>query len=36
MELIPKQIEAHHLQGGEPGRLSNEWGEFERLFYLTF
>ena len=31
MELLPKEIEAHYLQGGESERLSNEWGELERL-----
>ena len=31
MGLIPKEIEAHYLQGGESQRLSNEWGELERL-----
>jgi ubiquinone/menaquinone biosynthesis C-methylase UbiE len=31
MPLIPKEIEAHYLQGGESERLSNEWGELERL-----
>jgi ubiquinone/menaquinone biosynthesis C-methylase UbiE len=31
MGLIPKEIEAHYLQGGESERLSNEWGELERL-----
>jgi len=31
MERIAKEIEAHYLQGGEPERLSNPWGELERL-----
>jgi ubiquinone/menaquinone biosynthesis C-methylase UbiE len=31
MGLIPKEIEAHYLQGGESERLSNEWGELERF-----
>lgn len=31
MGLIPKEIEAHYLQSGESERLSNEWGELERL-----
>jgi ubiquinone/menaquinone biosynthesis C-methylase UbiE len=31
MGLVPKEIEAHYLQGGESERLSNEWGELERL-----
>jgi ubiquinone/menaquinone biosynthesis C-methylase UbiE len=31
MGLIPKEIEAHYLDGGESERLSNEWGELERL-----
>jgi ubiquinone/menaquinone biosynthesis C-methylase UbiE len=31
MGLIPKEIEAHYLQGGESERLLNEWGELERL-----
>src|SRR5271154_7003775 len=31
MGLIPKEIETHYLQGGESERLSNEWGELERL-----
>jgi ubiquinone/menaquinone biosynthesis C-methylase UbiE len=31
MGLIPEEIEAHYLQGGESERLSNEWGELERL-----
>ena len=31
MELIRKEIEAHYLQSGESERLSNEWGELERL-----
>jgi ubiquinone/menaquinone biosynthesis C-methylase UbiE len=31
MGLIAKEIEAHYLQGGESERLSNEWGELERL-----
>ena len=31
MGLISKEIEAHYLQGGESDRLSNEWGELERL-----
>lgn len=30
MGRIPKEIEAHYLQGGESERLSNEWGELER------
>jgi ubiquinone/menaquinone biosynthesis C-methylase UbiE len=31
MAPIPKEIEAHYLQSGESERLSNEWGELERL-----
>jgi ubiquinone/menaquinone biosynthesis C-methylase UbiE len=31
MGLIPKEIEAHYLEGGESERLLNEWGELERL-----
>ena len=31
MERIAKEIEAHYLQGGELERLSNAWGELERL-----
>ena len=31
MGLIPEEIQAHYLQGGESERLSNEWGELERL-----
>jgi ubiquinone/menaquinone biosynthesis C-methylase UbiE len=31
MVLIPKEIQAHYLQGGESERLSNPWGELERL-----
>ncbi len=31
MRLIPEEIEAHYLQGGESERLSNEWGELERI-----
>lgn len=31
MDLIPKEIEAHYLQSKESERLSNEWGELERL-----
>ena len=31
MGLIPKEIEAYYLQGGESERLSNEWGELEQL-----
>src|SRR5579863_750174 len=31
MALIPKEIEAHYLRGGESERLSNEWGELERV-----
>jgi ubiquinone/menaquinone biosynthesis C-methylase UbiE len=31
MALIPKEIEAHYLLGGELERLSNGWGELERL-----
>ena len=31
MGPIAKEIEAHYLQGGESERLSNEWGELERL-----
>jgi ubiquinone/menaquinone biosynthesis C-methylase UbiE len=31
MRLIPKEIEAHYLQSGESDRLSNEWGELERI-----
>ena len=29
--LIPKEIEAHYLQSGESERLSNVWGELERI-----
>jgi ubiquinone/menaquinone biosynthesis C-methylase UbiE len=28
---LAKEIEKHYLQSGEPKRLSNEWGELERL-----
>jgi ubiquinone/menaquinone biosynthesis C-methylase UbiE len=31
MALIPKEIQAHYLQGQESERLSNPWGELERL-----
>ena len=31
MSLIPKEIEAYYLQNRESERLSNEWGELERL-----
>jgi len=31
MSLISKEIEAYYLQGREAERLSNEWGELERL-----
>jgi len=31
MSLIPKEIEAYYLQTKEAERLSNEWGELERL-----
>src|ERR1700732_555519 len=31
MGLLPKEIEAHYVQGGESERLCNEWGELERL-----
>jgi ubiquinone/menaquinone biosynthesis C-methylase UbiE len=31
MSLIPKEIEAYYLQSRESERLSNEWGELERL-----
>jgi 2-polyprenyl-3-methyl-5-hydroxy-6-metoxy-1,4-benzoquinol methylase len=31
MGLVAKEIEAHYLLGGESQRLSNEWGELERL-----
>ena len=31
MGLIPEEIQAHYLQGGESERLSNQWGELERL-----
>ena len=31
MRLIPKEIEEHYLQSKESERLSNEWGELERL-----
>jgi ubiquinone/menaquinone biosynthesis C-methylase UbiE len=31
MSLIPKEIEEHYLQSKESERLSNEWGELERL-----
>src|SRR2546430_9057766 len=31
MSLIPKEIEQHYLQAKESERLSNEWGELERL-----
>jgi ubiquinone/menaquinone biosynthesis C-methylase UbiE len=31
MGLVSKEIEAHYLRGEESERLSNEWGELERL-----
>jgi ubiquinone/menaquinone biosynthesis C-methylase UbiE len=31
MSLIPKEIEGHYLQAKESERLSNAWGELERL-----
>jgi ubiquinone/menaquinone biosynthesis C-methylase UbiE len=31
MRLIPKEIEAYYLEGEESSRLSNEWGELERV-----
>lgn len=31
MSLIPKEIETYYLQSRESERLSNEWGELERL-----
>ena len=31
MSLIPKEIKAYYLQSRESERLSNEWGELERL-----
>jgi ubiquinone/menaquinone biosynthesis C-methylase UbiE len=31
MRLIPKEIEEHYLQSKESERLSNEWGELERI-----
>jgi ubiquinone/menaquinone biosynthesis C-methylase UbiE len=31
MGLIPEEIEAHYLHGGESERLSNGWGELERV-----
>jgi ubiquinone/menaquinone biosynthesis C-methylase UbiE len=31
MSLIPKEIEAYYLQSKESERLSNAWGELERL-----
>lgn len=31
MAPMPQEIEAHYLQSGESERLSNEWGELERL-----
>jgi ubiquinone/menaquinone biosynthesis C-methylase UbiE len=31
MGLIPEEIQAHYLQGAESERLSNEWGELERI-----
>jgi ubiquinone/menaquinone biosynthesis C-methylase UbiE len=31
MSLIPKEIESYYLQARESERLSNEWGELERL-----
>lgn len=31
MAPIPEEINSHYLQSGEAGRLSNEWGELERL-----
>jgi ubiquinone/menaquinone biosynthesis C-methylase UbiE len=35
MGLIPEEIAAHYLQGRESERLSNEWGELERLRTLA-
>lgn len=31
MSLVPKEIEQHYLQSTESKRLTNEWGELERL-----
>lgn len=31
MRLIPKEIEEHYLRSKESERLSNEWGELERI-----
>jgi ubiquinone/menaquinone biosynthesis C-methylase UbiE len=31
MQQIPKEIESHYLQSAEAERLSNEWGELERM-----
>ena len=31
MALIPPEIQAHYLQGRESERLSNQWGELERI-----
>jgi ubiquinone/menaquinone biosynthesis C-methylase UbiE len=31
MAPIPEEINSHYLQSGESERLSNEWGELERL-----
>ena len=35
MSLIPGEIEAYYLQSKESERLSNEWGELERLRTLA-
>jgi hypothetical protein len=31
MGLIPEEVEAYYLLGEESERLSNEWGELERV-----
>jgi ubiquinone/menaquinone biosynthesis C-methylase UbiE len=31
MALIPQEIQEHYLQGRESERLSNQWGELERI-----
>lgn len=31
MALIPPEIQAHYLRGRESERLSNQWGELERI-----
>ncbi|MGH9575428.1 MAG: hypothetical protein ACRD40_18110 [Candidatus Acidiferrales bacterium] len=35
MDLIPEEIEAHYQLGEESERLSNDWGELERLRIQT-